>query len=203
MERTLTGLAEGIKKKRITMFDPTNFGGHGSTEYSTWFQQSSMGIVGTKNGGSVYDLPCIKSNRYEPYIMVRYCDNLPPFQPVFAGYGKNKVTWMMQLLASGYVLSQVSGAYLLHYPHLDSSSRRHWNGKKKTTQPPPKNHHDNNNNKSLEDVKRGQIDTLYWNFKTWLRHTIPSNQRRLHLCEDAQNDDTKLLVDPHLRKGQK
>ena len=185
------------------MFDPTNFGGHGSTEYSTWFQQSSVGIVGTKNGGSVYDLPCIKSNRYEPYVMVRYCDNLPPFQPVFAGYGKNKVTWMMQLLASGYVLSQVSGVYLLHYPHLDSSSRRHWNGKKKTTQPPPKNHDDNNNNKSLEDVKRGQIDTLYWNFKTWLRHTIPSNQRRLHLCEDAQDDDTKLLVDPRLRKGQK
>ena len=72
-----------IRKKAASTFDPTNVGGHGSTKYITWRDQKI---------GTFVDLPCITSNRYEPYLTVRYCSDLPPFQEGFAGYGKNKMT---------------------------------------------------------------------------------------------------------------
>lgn len=72
-----------VGKREASSFDPTNAGGHGSTKYITWRDQES---------GTFKDLPCIKSNRYEPYLAVRYCGDLPPFQEGFTGYGKNKMT---------------------------------------------------------------------------------------------------------------
>ena len=62
-----------MMKRRASTFDQTNIGGHGSTKYSTWWDQSPATFV---------DLPCINSNRYEPYLTFRYCSELPPFQEV-------------------------------------------------------------------------------------------------------------------------
>ena len=220
MARNLKGLSDGIKSKRITIFDPTNRGGHGSTDYKKWFHQSI---------GSLYDIPCLQSNRYEPFLLIRYCTDLPPFQSVFAGYGKNKVTWMMQIVRSGYIFSQVGGVYVLHYPHLDSASRQHWQAKlpkhvnevedededksvaqdeennKSTPREDHNNHHKKRKRKkivNLEEYKRGQVDKLYFAFKTWLKETIPSELTRLSLCDDAQDDDSKLWIDPELKKQQ-
>ena len=117
--------------------------------------------------------------------MVRYCRDLPPFQTSFAGYGKNKVTWMMQVVASGYTFSQVGGVHLLHYPHLDSASRQVWNGGLHKTDSPTRK----------KASKRGKIDALFVAFKAWLRETIPADARRLESCEDAQDDDSKLWVE--------
>jgi len=54
-----------------SIFDPSNEGGHGSTMYHMWQNQET---------GTLIDLPCITSNRYEPYLALRYCSELPPFQ---------------------------------------------------------------------------------------------------------------------------
>ena len=54
-----------------SIFDPSNEGGHGSTMYRMWQNQET---------GTLIDLPCITSNRYEPYLALRYCSELPPFQ---------------------------------------------------------------------------------------------------------------------------
>jgi len=175
--RTYEGLIREITEhKSITVFDPTNKGGHGSTDYRVWFSQEE---------GSLYDIECLQSNRYEPFVMVRYCRDLPPFQTAFAGYGKNKVTWMMQVIAAGYVFSQVGGVHLVHYPHLDSASRQVWNGGVRKTDWPSRK----------KESKRGRIDALFVAFKTWLDTTIPAGARRLELCEDAQDDDSKLWVE--------
>lgn len=176
--RNFNGMThEMVKHKSITVFDPTNKGGHGSTDYKNWFGQPP---------GSLVDIECLQSNRYEPFVMIRYCKDLPPFQTVFAGYGKNKVTWMMQVIASGYVFSQVGRAYLMHYPHLDSASRQLWNGHGRAS-------------KTIKtrktDSKRGQVDKLFVDFKRWLEETIPEELQRLEACEDAQDDDTKLWVE--------
>ena len=176
--RTMNGMAhEIIEHKSITIFDPTNKGGHGSTDYDHWFKQ---------NPGSLLDIECLQSNRYEPFVVVRYCKDLPPFQTKFAGYGKNKVTWMMQVIASGYIFSQVGGAYLVHYPHLDSASRQVWNGAAKNTASPI----------LKKESKRGRIDELFVDFKKWLEETIDSaSMKRLNACDDAQDDDSKLWVE--------
>ena len=73
MPKDKVSLINLIKKREASTFDPTNIGGHGSTKYITWRDQSPATFV---------DLPCIKSNRYEPYLTFRYCSELPPFQEV-------------------------------------------------------------------------------------------------------------------------
>ena len=83
MPKNKVELINLIKKKWASTFDPTNVGGHGSTKYITWRDQEPRTFV---------DLPCIKSNRYEPYLAIRFCSDLPPFQEGFTGYGKNKMT---------------------------------------------------------------------------------------------------------------
>ena len=83
MPRNKKALLALIKEEWASTFDPTNVGGHGSTKYITWRDQKT---------GTFVDLPCIKSNRYEPYLAFRFCSDLPPFQEGFTGYGKNKMT---------------------------------------------------------------------------------------------------------------
>lgn len=83
MPRHKKGLMWLLGRHGAHSFDPTNKGGHGSTKYKTWKKQETSTFV---------DLTCIKSNRYEPYLALRYCSELPPFQEGFTGYGKNKMT---------------------------------------------------------------------------------------------------------------
>lgn len=83
MPQTKQNIIDMVHASNVSAFDPTNKGGHGSTRYAEWYLQHQ---------GEIYDIPCISSNRYEPYVAVRYCQFLPPFQEVFTGYGKNKMT---------------------------------------------------------------------------------------------------------------
>eukprot|EP00957_Ditylum_brightwellii_P192205 14630903-Ditylum_brightwellii.AAC.2 len=80
MPSTQEELFNLVQEKQVFMFDPTNAGGHGSTLYKEWAMEQYV--------GDLLELPCIKSNRYEPYLAFRYCEELPPFQEQFNGYGK-------------------------------------------------------------------------------------------------------------------
>jgi Glycosyl-transferase for dystroglycan len=206
MPQSLSDLALMMKKRRGHIFDPTNTGGHGSTDYNAWFRQSP---------GELLDIKCLQSNRYEPYVAIRYCNDMPPFQEAFSGYGKNKVTWMMQVIASGYTLSQLGGVYLVHYPHLESASRTRWNESPEQLQVAASDSEDDQNpifirrptpedgNLDFHKYKRGQVDKIFLEFKDWLAQTIPSSRARLRLCESAQDDDSKLWVGPDLKEGPK
>lgn len=73
-------------KKAYSSFEVSIFGSiraQSSTDYNRWFDQEA---------GTVVEIPRFKSARYEPYMAFRYCKDLPPFQEVFTGYGKNKIT---------------------------------------------------------------------------------------------------------------
>lgn len=161
-------------------FDPTNPGGHGSTRYRDWLTQTSDTLL---------PLECVLSNRFEPYLVFRYCADLPPFQEVFSGYGKNKMTWIMQLRRMGYTFWQLN-TFLLHYPHLDSMARMHWNGGedgeqlRKPSDP----------NFDWLSTKRGRVDRTFVEFRKWLRRTIP-DQTQIPLCANALNDDGRLWLD--------
>jgi hypothetical protein len=167
-------------------FDPTNVGGHGSTRYQDWLTQKTDELV---------EIPCVLSNRYEPYLVFRYCRELPPFQEAFTGYGKNKMTWMMQLRRNGYRFSQIGTAFCIHYPHLDSKARMHWNGGEGGVQiPKPKTA----TGIDLHQFKRGQIDETFVQFRTWLEHHVP-DRTVVGKCNtpDALDDDERLWVDHH------
>lgn len=46
----------------------------------------------------LHPIPCFRSNRYEPYLLLRRCaPTLPPFAEAFTGYGKNKIQHVAHL----------------------------------------------------------------------------------------------------------
>lgn len=172
---------------KATAFDPTNRGGHGSTSYLEWARM---------NPGDLRDIPCILSNRYEPYLAVRYCKDYPPYQEVFTGYGKNKMTQIMQMRHTGYVFSQVGGVFLCHYPHPEAASRESW---KEGDQIRSLWIH---NRTAAEEMygpidwtkyKRGQVDKIFIEFKKWLRNEVPETART-PIAGESYDDDVKLWL---------
>ena len=86
-------LVEGIYNGDINIFDyENNPGGHGSTRYSLWMGQGK---------DSVELIPCFASDRYEPYLVAQYCNELPPFQEDFTGYSSDKLEWIMHMHRTG------------------------------------------------------------------------------------------------------
>jgi Glycosyl-transferase for dystroglycan len=135
MPYTQSQLFNLILQHQAGRFDPTNKGGHGSTKYRDWIDQRPNTLL---------PIECVSSNRYEPYLVFRFCPSLdtdqsnrtneagiiqpllPPFQPDFTGYGKNKMTWILHLRRLGYVFHQLGRSYLVHYPHVESPARLAW-----------------------------------------------------------------------------
>jgi hypothetical protein len=196
MPYSIDELLDMFRNKRGHKFDPFNAGGHGSTLYKDWLLQED---------GTLVKIPCLKSNRYEPFLVIRYCRDLPPFQEAFSGYGKNKMTWMMQLIRSGYILSQVGGAFVVHYPHLDSESRQHWNkapdqlkvfkeNDKEHLSPQVRKPNETDRYLDFTSYKRGQVDQLFVKYRRWLQEQVP-DESKISLCEDHQDDDSKLWVE--------
>ena len=183
MPLDLHGLKQQILAHKVTRFDPTNRGGHGSTRYKEWFKQNY------DDGDTLLEIDCFLSNRYEPYLVFRLCWELPPFQEAFAGYGKNKMTWAMQLRRMGYTFWQLGkGAFVVHYPHLDSKSRQSWN------EAPPQKHNNPSSQIQWQTYKRGRMDQLFVEFREWLRSEVPDNTRT-PFCQDKLDDDARLWYD--------
>ncbi|GKY99890.1 hypothetical protein MPSEU_000942600 [Mayamaea pseudoterrestris] len=178
MPKTKNDMIPFLLNKTITAFDPTNFGGHGSTRYVEWVDQAADELL---------PIECVKSNRYEPYLVVRVCNELPPLQPSLFGYGKNKMTWIMQLRRVGYTFDQLGEAFVTHYPHMDSKARLIWNGG-------PRGAHlqkpaDEN---SFQTYQRGRTDQTFVKFRSWLE-TLP-DRTKVFRCEEHLDDDARLWV---------
>lgn len=180
MPATRDDLVPMLLQRMVTAFDPWNIGGHGSTRYSDWIDQGADELL---------PIECTKSNRYEPYLVVRHCRSTPPFQAAFTGYGKNKMTWMMQLRKAGWRFWQVAD-FVIHYPHLDSKARLAWNG--------------GDNGQLIRrptgkvdwmQYRRGRTDRIFVEFREWLARTYDADGEVTGLCEDARDDDAKLWVD--------
>jgi hypothetical protein len=82
--------------------------GHSSTRSDSWFDQKSNTLV---------PIECVMSWGYEPYVVVRYCRDTPPFQEAFVDYGENKIQWIQHILHLGYKLFRVGGGFCVHVPH--------------------------------------------------------------------------------------
>ena len=171
-------LFQVMLKHKAYRFDPTNKGGHGSTNYKAWLTQSAEDLV---------PIDCALSNRYEPYLVFRYFRDLPPFPERFSGYGKNKMAWIMLLRRMGWAFWQVGESFVIHYPHRTSPSRLKWNGGDKGEQIGRPDDHD------LANFQRAQTDQLFVEFREWLHNDVP-DQTRIHRCKNAEDDDSRLWV---------
>ena len=105
----------------------------------------------------------------------------------------------MQLRRAGYLFSQLGGAFLVHYPHLDSKSRLEWNKKPDALIKNPKFASkllkDTDQNIDWGPFKRARVDALFVDFKKWLNQNIHKEPRVL-MCDDAADDDVSLWVHP-------
>ena len=104
----------------------------------------------------------------------------------------------MQLRKVGYKFTQLGGAFLVHYPHLDSPSRIEWNKKPEplasvTSKVARTVLAENAAQVDLAQFKRARVDSLFIQFKEWLNHNV-HDEARTPKCTDAQNDDYSLWV---------
>ena len=135
----------------VAQFDSKgNVAGHGSTKYGDWIEQDEH--------SQVLKIDCLTSPRYEPYMVIRYCQDMPPFQNVFKGYGMNKLTWIQHLRHVGYTFYQVGHSFAMHFPHRKSSSWRKWNKERRG-----------------EERLATKADMLAKTFYNWLQSSVPSH----------------------------
>jgi len=194
MPRDVPKLLTLMMQGDASMFDASNYHGHGSTSFGLWLLQRS---------GDFFFLPCIKSHRYEPYLAFRYCQELPPFQEQFTGYGKNKMTFIMQLRRSGYDFAQLGGVFLVHYPHRQSEARKAWEkvpnelkkkanrdqGEKRASKLMGTKQWPSKERQSVDwsATTRGQVDHLFLEFERWLESEVPNGARVL-MCDMAGDE---------------
>lgn len=180
-------LISTVLSHKTSAFDPTNRGGHGSTSYLEWARM---------NPGDLRDIPCVLSNRYEPYLAVRYCKDYPPYQEIFTGYGKNKMTQIMHMRHTGYLFAQVGGVFLCHYPHPEAASRESWKEGDAVRTLWIRNRTAAETSYGPIDwtkFKRGQVDKIYIEFKKWLRAEVPDTART-PIASEPYEDDVKLWL---------
>ncbi|KAG2428016.1 hypothetical protein HXX76_012002 [Chlamydomonas incerta] len=101
------GLRKYYQSKKIVRFDPAS-SGHRPTDYAAWFRGTEPYAVNWQE-------------RYEPWVFV---DRLGSSwaDARFRGYGKNKIVHVRTLAYEGYDLMVHPGAFLVHRPHMESSS---------------------------------------------------------------------------------
>ena len=118
MPETFSELLECERNTECIVFDGEyNPTGQSSTDIKAW---RKLG------GGEAMAVTCLKSGRYEPFVVLRKSDETPKFDERFHGYGKNKVQLLVHLRLAGFGFEVVGKGYLLHFPHPKSASKDRW-----------------------------------------------------------------------------
>ena len=173
MPKDFEDLVIGLSSSKILPYDPTHFSRQGSTNYRKWMQQTH---------GELADIPCVSSNQYQPYVVVRLCHHLPPFQDRFVGYGGNNMAWTMHLRRVGYRLQQLGGSFITHFPHQSSMAKME-----------VENGQDMNEHAAvdLNDHVRARTERALKEFSQWL-HLNVDEASRVDKCDDFQEDEVFL-----------
>uniref|UniRef100_A0A7S3XSG1 Glycosyltransferase-like protein LARGE2 n=1 Tax=Heterosigma akashiwo TaxID=2829 RepID=A0A7S3XSG1_HETAK len=110
-------LSKCLGTRKCWIFDYHNPAGHSTTDYNKWQKQEES---------SLREISCFKSNRYEPYFILRKHPVLPLYDERFVGYGKNKIQHVLHLRYAGYTFRVLGKHFVVHAPHPKSNSRRAW-----------------------------------------------------------------------------
>ncbi len=95
-----------VSDKKVSPFKWQLFKfGHEPTNYSKWFQATEPYEVHWKEW-------------YEPYIVVHH--NTTRFDERFAGYGRNKISHILELHTQHYNFIVLPDVFIIHYPHKPS-----------------------------------------------------------------------------------
>jgi hypothetical protein len=87
----------------------------------------------------------------------------------------------------------IADGFVLHFPHTDSDARKSWN-----LRPDRLNYYMKPGEVAGVDwkiYKRGAVDALYSEFKTWLMNET-ADKSRVPMCYESDDDNSNLWMDP-------
>ena len=167
MPRTQQELRSLIDKEKVAVFDFHIEEAHGTTNIKQWYSLEKY---------HVKPIDCIQSNRYEPYLILRNCNDIPPYQARFTGYGKNKIQQVLHLRRLGYRFAVIGEAWVVHWPHNKSESKISWNMKRN------KKKHTNGEDSVFQ---REKMDMLFVKFEHWLKTEVETTGETA-ICDNVR-----------------
>lgn len=101
-----------------TFYAHTSAETHATTPYREWWQAA--------HGAPPLFIPCFKSARYEPYVVLPNLPSTPLYSEAFTGYGKNKIELVTHLRFAGFRFYALPAAFVTHMPHVKSAHKLAW-----------------------------------------------------------------------------
>ncbi|KAG7350179.1 glycosyl-transferase [Nitzschia inconspicua] len=177
--RNFDDLIVRLGEKSIYPMDPMDYELQGDADYRSWVRQSRSSLL---------SIECVSSsNRFQPFLVVRKCQHLPPFQEILStttdpnsngssNVHANDPTWIAHLIHVGYTMKQLGGEFVVYLPP-----------------------------KSATDPKFGFTDEMAlptaagrgrgggggyktnMDFFRWLDRSVP-NRRVVSVCQDEEED---------------
>ena len=132
--------------------------GQASTDVKAWLR------LGT---GATRRVPCITSERYEPFVSLQRTEATPIFDERFSGYGKNKVQLVVHLRRAGYAFEVLGRGFVMHFPHKASASKHHW---------------------LHSSAAHGRVDRLFVTFGREVQARYAGIAARTPLCSDSSGE---------------
>ena len=93
---------------------------HATTPYKDWWE------VGDSGPHEPLPIPCFRSARYEPYVVLPNLPSTPIYSEAFTGYGKNKIELVTHLRFAGFRFYALPRAFVTHMPHVKSQQKVLW-----------------------------------------------------------------------------
>ena len=134
--------------------------GQASTDVASWL---------ALNPGATRRVPCITSERYEPFVALRRSEATPSFDERFSGYGKNKVQLAVHLRKAGFAFAVLGRGFVTHFPHQRSASKHHW----------------------LHSSAHGRVDKLFATFGREVATRYAATAERTPLCSAEASTHSK------------
>jgi len=128
--------------------------GQASTDVKAWLRLGA---------GATRRVPCITSERYEPFVALQRTEATPTFDERFSGYGKNKVQLVVHLRRAGYAFEVLGRGFVVHFPHKASASKHQW----------------------LHSAAHGRVDRLFVTFGREVQARYAGIAARTPLCSDS------------------
>ena len=113
--RTFEDIKRCYLKDDCIMYHETFPYSHNTTNYPLLFENP--------NAHHIRGFDCIQSERYEPYVVIRWSGALSAFDEMFVGYGLNKIQWLWTLRKVGFRYAAAPNTFLFHVKHTKSKAR--------------------------------------------------------------------------------
>ncbi|KAL1526448.1 hypothetical protein AB1Y20_015160 [Prymnesium parvum] len=118
MPNNFSDLRDCLAAKDCSVFDVEyNPQGQSSTDIQAWLSRERH---------DTYAIPCLVSERYEPFVVLQRTSHTPLFDERFHGYGKNKVQLLVHLRYAGYKFDALTRGFVIHFPHPKSVAKQKW-----------------------------------------------------------------------------